>query len=162
MAHKTNAARLLDRMRISYELREYAVDPEDLTAGTVAAKIGLPAEQVFKTLVAHGDRSGICMAVIPGNTELDLKALAQATGDRSIQLVPVKELQLLTGYIRGGVTALAAKKEYPVYVDETIELFETISISGGVRGMQILLAPSDYLSVTRSIVVSLIRSKSSG
>ena len=162
MAHKTNAARLLDQMRISYELREYAVDPEDLAAESVAARIGLPAEQVFKTLVAHGDRNGICMAVIPGNKELDLKALAQATGDRSIQLVPVKELQLLTGYIRGGVTALAAKKEYPVYVDETIELFETISISGGVHGMQILLAPSDYLSVTRSIVVSLIRSKSSG
>ena len=162
MAHKTNAARLLDQMRIRYELREYAVDPEDLAAESVAARIDLPAEQVFKTVVARGDRNGICMAVIPGNKELDLKALAQATGDRSIQLVPVKELQLLTGYIRGGVTALAAKKEYPVYVDETIELFETISISGGVRGMQILLAPSDYLSVTRSIVVSLIRSKSSG
>ena len=142
MAHKTNAVRLLDRMRISYELREYAVDPEDLAAETVAAKIGLPAEQVFKTLVARGDRNGICMAVIPGNAELDLKALAQATGDRSIQLVPVKELQSLTGYIRGGVTALAAKKEYPVYVDETIELFGIISISAGVRGMQILLAPA--------------------
>ena len=103
MAHKTNAVRLLDRMRISYELREYAVDPEDLAAETVAAKIGLPAEQVFKTLVARGDRNGICMAVIPGNAELDLKALAQATGDRSTQLVPMKELQSLTGYIRGGV-----------------------------------------------------------
>ena len=162
MAHKTNAVRLLDRMRISYELREYAVDPEDLAAETVAAKIGLPAEQVFKTLVARGDRSGICMAVIPGNAELDLKALAQATGDRSIQLVPMKELQPLTGYIRGGVTALAAKKEYPVYVDETIELFGIISISAGVRGMQILLAPADYLGVTSGIVTPLMRSKSSG
>ena len=162
MAHKTNAARLLDQMRISYELREYAVDPEDLAAETVAVKIGLPAEQVFKTLVAHGDRNGICMAVIPGNTELDLKALAQATGDRSIQLVPVKELQSLTGYIRGGVTALAAKKEYPVYVDKTIALFGIISISAGVRGMQILLAPADYLGVTRGIVTPLMRGKSSG
>ena len=161
MAHKTNAVRLLDQMRISYELREYAVDPEDLAAETVAAKIGLPAEQVFKTLVARGDRNGICMAVIPGNAELDLKALAQATGDRSIQLVPMKELQSLTGYIRGGVTALAAKKEYPVYADETIELFGIISISAGVRGMQILLAPADYLGVTRGIVTSLMRSKSS-
>jgi len=158
MVHKTNAVRLLDQMRISYELREYAVDPEDLAAETVAAKIGLPAEQVFKTLVARGDRNGICMAVIPGNAELDLKALAQATGNRSIQLVPMKELQSLTGYIRGGVTALATKKEYPVYVDETIELFGIISISAGVRGMQVLLAPSDYLSITRGIVAPLMRS----
>jgi Cys-tRNA(Pro)/Cys-tRNA(Cys) deacylase len=105
LAHKTKAARLLDQMHISYELREYTVDPEDLAAETVAAKIGLPAEQVFKTLVARGDRNGICLAVIPGNAELDLKALAEASGDRKIQLVPVKELQSVTGYIRGGVTA---------------------------------------------------------
>jgi Cys-tRNA(Pro)/Cys-tRNA(Cys) deacylase len=102
VAHKTNAARLLDQLAIRYELREYEVDPEDLAAETVAAEIGLPPEQVFKTLVARGDRNGICMAVIPGNTELDLKALAMASGDRKIQLVPVKELQGLTGYIRGG------------------------------------------------------------
>ena len=157
MAHKTNAARLLDQMRIRYELREYAVDPEDLAAESVAARIGLPAEQVFKTLVARGDRNGICMAVIPGNKELDLKALAQATGDRSIQLVPVKELQSLTGYIRGGVTALAGKKEYPVYADETIE-FKIISISAGVRGMQILLAPLHYLRATKATVAPLTRS----
>jgi len=157
MAHKTNAVRLLDQMHISYELREYAVDPEDLAAETVAAKIGLSAEQVFKTLVARGDRNGICMAAIPANAELDLKALAQATGDRGIQLVPVKELQSLTGYIRGGVTALAGKKEYPVYADETIELFEIISISAGVRGIQILLSPLDYLRATRATVASLTR-----
>jgi len=123
VAQKTNAARLLDQLNISYQLREYEVDPEDLAAETVAAKIGLPAEQVFKTLVARGDRNGISMAVIPGDAELDLKALAAATGDRKMQLVPVKELQGLTGYIRGGVTGLAGKKEYPVYADETIELF---------------------------------------
>ena len=161
MAHKTNAVRLLDQMRISYELREYAVDPEDLAAETVAAKIGLPTEQVFKTLVARGDRNGICMAAIPANAELDLKALAQATGDRGIQLVPVKELQSLTGYIRGGVTALAGKKEYPVYADETIELFDIISISAGVRGMQILLPPLDYLRATKATVAPLIRSMTS-
>jgi Cys-tRNA(Pro)/Cys-tRNA(Cys) deacylase len=160
MAHKTNAVRLLDQMQVGYELREYAVDPDDLAAETVARKIGLPAEQVFKTLVARGDRNGICMAVIPGDAELDLKCLAQATADRSIQLVPVKELQALTGYIRGGVTALAARKSYPVYVDETINRFETISISAGMRGVQILLAPSDYLSVTGGKVAPLIRSKS--
>jgi Cys-tRNA(Pro)/Cys-tRNA(Cys) deacylase len=161
MAHKTNAVRLLDQMQIGYELREYAVDPQDLAAETVAAKIGLPAERVFKTLVARGDRSGICMAAIPANAELDLKALAQATGDRGIQLVPVKELQSLTGYIRGAVTALAGKKEYPVYADETIELFEIISISAGVRGMQILLAPLDYLRATKATVAPLTRSMTS-
>jgi Cys-tRNA(Pro)/Cys-tRNA(Cys) deacylase len=159
MAHKTNAVRLLDQLKIPYELREYAVDPEDLAAETVAVKIGLPAEQVFKTLVARGDRNGIVMAVIPGNTELDLKALAAASGDRKIQLVPVKELQALTGYIRGGVTALAGKKDYPVFVDETVELFDVISISAGIRGMQILLTPADCLKATKASVASLATAK---
>ena len=159
MAHKTNAVRLLDQLGIAYELREYDVDPEDLAAETVAAKVGLPPEQVFKTLVARGDRNGICMAVIPGNAELDLKALASASGDRRIQLVPVKDLQSLTGYIRGGVTALAGKKDYSVYVDETIQLFEKISISAGVRGLQIVLAPADYLKGTRGTVAPLAHPK---
>ena len=159
MPAKTNAARLLDQLRIHYELREYEVDPEDLAAETVAKKIGLPAEQVFKTLVARGDRNGICQAVNPGDAELDLKALALASGDRKIQLVPVKELQGLTGYIRGGVTALAGKKEYPVYVDETIELFDVVSVSAGVRGLQILLAPGDYLNATKGIVAALSHPK---
>jgi len=155
MAQKTNAARLLDRMGIHYELREYDVDPDDLAAETVAAKIGLPPEQVFKTLVARGDRSGIVMAVIPGNEELNLKALATAAGERKIQLVPVKELQALTGYIRGGVTALAAKRDFPVYMDETIELFDVVSISAGVRGLQILIAPADYLRATKGRLAAL-------
>lgn len=156
---KTNAARLLDQLGIQYQLREYEVDPEDLAAETVAEKIGLPAEQVFKTLVARGDRNGICLAVIPGDAELNLKALAAASGDRKIQLVPVKELQGLTGYIRGGVTALAGKKDYPVYVDETIELFDVVSVSAGVRGLQILLAPGDYLKATKGIVAALSHPK---
>jgi Cys-tRNA(Pro)/Cys-tRNA(Cys) deacylase len=155
VAPKTNAARLLDRLGIRYELREYAVDPDDLTAETVAAKIGLPPEQVFKTLVARGDRNGISMAVIPGDQELDLKAMAAAAGERKIQLVPVKDLQSLTGYIRGGVTALAAKRDFPVYVDETIELFDVISISAGVRGVQILIAPADYLRATKGTIAAL-------
>ena len=155
MPTKTNAARFLDQLGIRYELREYVVNPEDLAAETVAAKIGLPAEQVFKTLVARGDRNGICMAVIPGNAELELKALAAASGDRKIQLVPVRDLQGLTGYIRGGVTALAGKKDYPVYVDETIELFDIVSISAGVRGLQILIAPADYLKATKGTVAAL-------
>ena len=159
MAHKTNAVRLLDQLGIRYELREYEVDPEDLTAETVAAKIGFPAEQVFKTLLAHGDRNGLCMAVIPGNSELDLKALTAASNNRKIQLTPMKDLQSLTGYIRGGVTALAAKKDYPVFVDETVELFDVISISAGMRGLQILLAPADYLRATHATVAPLAQTK---
>jgi Cys-tRNA(Pro)/Cys-tRNA(Cys) deacylase len=156
---KTNAARLLDQMGIHFELREYEVDPNDLAAETVAAKIGLPPEQVFKTLVARGDRRGISMAVIPGDQELNLKALAAAAGERKIQLVPVKELQALTGYIRGGVTALAAKRDFPVYVDETIELFDVVSISSGIRGLQILIAPADYLRAIQGTIAALAQPK---
>jgi len=146
---------LLEQLGIQYELRKYEVDPDDLTAETVAAKVGLPAEQVFKTLVARGDRNGIAMAVIPGDQELDLKALALAAGERKIQLVPVKELQSLTGYIRGGVTALGAKRDFPVYVDETIELFDVVSVSAGMRGLQILIVPADYLRATKGTVAAL-------
>ena len=146
---KTNAARILDGLGVRYELREYEVDEEDLRAESVARKVGLPPEQVFKTLVARGDRNGVCLAVVPAGTQLDLKALARLTGDRKVDTVPLKEVQPLTGYIRGGVTALGCKKDYPVYTDETIELFEVISVSAGVRGTQILLAPADYLRATR-------------
>jgi Cys-tRNA(Pro)/Cys-tRNA(Cys) deacylase len=149
---KTNAVRALDSLGIAYELREYDVDPSDLSAETVAAKIGMPLEQVFKTLVVRGDRQGVCLAVVPGNAQLDLKALARLTGDRKVDVVPLKDVQPLTGYVRGGVTALACKKPYPVFVDETIELFERVSISAGVRGTQILIAPGDYLRATGAIV----------
>ena len=156
---KTNAARLLDQMGIQYELRAYEVDPNDLAAETVAAKIGLPAEQVFKTLVARlvGDvgHNGVAMAVIPGDQELDLKALAAAAGVKKMELVPVKELQSLTGYIRGGVTALAGKREYPVFVDETIELFDVVSVSAGMRGLQLLIAPGDYLRAVKGTVAGI-------
>src|SRR5689334_10893406 len=147
---KTNAVRLLDTLGIQYELRQYEVDPEDLAAETVAVKIGMPAEQVFKTLLARGDRNGLCFAVIPGNCELDLKLLAAATGDRKVELVPVKELQSLTGYIRGGVTVLGAKKAFPAFADETIEIWDKISISAGVRGTQIILGPRDYLKAANA------------
>jgi len=156
---KTNAVRLLDQLGIQYELRAYEVDADNLAAETVAVKIGLPPEQVFKTLVARGDRNGVCMAVIPGDQELNLKALAAAAGERKIQLVPVKELQALTGYIRGGVTALAAKREFPVYVDETIDLFDVVFISAGVRGLQILIAPADYLRATHATIAPLSQPK---
>jgi Cys-tRNA(Pro)/Cys-tRNA(Cys) deacylase len=145
---KTNAARLLDSLNIRYEIREYEVDPDDLAAESVARKVGLPAEQVFKTLVARGDKHGVCFAVVPADQQLDLKALATLTGDKKIDTVALKEVQPLTGYIRGGVTALAAKKNYPVFADETIELFDVISVSAGVRGAQLLLSPADYLVAT--------------
>jgi len=156
---KTNAARLLDSLGVIYELRTYEVDPDDLAAETVAAKIGFPPEQVFKTLLARGDRNGPCFAVIPGNYDLDYKALAALTGDRKIELVPLKEVQPLTGYIRGGVTVLGAKKEYPVFADETIELWDVISISAGVRGTQILIAPGDYLRITKAQVGEISHEK---
>lgn len=159
---KTNAVRILDELKIAYELREYEIDPDDLAAESVARKIGLPPEQVFKTLVARGDRNGVCMAVIPGNYELDLKALAHATGDRKIHLVPLKEVQPLTGYIRGGVTALGAKKEFPVFLDELAEIFDIISISAGVRGTQILLAPADYIRAVNPTVAGISSEKQSG
>jgi Cys-tRNA(Pro)/Cys-tRNA(Cys) deacylase len=149
---KTNAARILDRLGIEYELREYEVDPEDLSAETVARKIGMPLDQVWKTLVARGDRTGVLLAVLAGSAQLDLKGLARVSGNRSVETVALKEVQPLTGYIRGGVTALACKKDYPVFVDETVELFDVISVSAGVRGTQILIAPADYLRAVNATI----------
>ncbi len=156
---KTNAARLLDSLGIPYELRDYEVDPDDLAAESVARKIGLPPEQVFKTLVARGDRTGVLLAVVPGDMELDLKALARLSGDRKAEMVPLKEVQPLTGYVRGGVTALAGKKDYPTFVDETLELFDVISVSAGARGTQILLAPADYLRAVRGTIGEIAKAK---
>jgi Cys-tRNA(Pro)/Cys-tRNA(Cys) deacylase len=156
---RTNAVRILDGLGIAYELRAYDVDPNDLAAETVAAKIGMPAEQVFKTLAVRGDRNGVLLAVIPGNAELDFKALAQASGDRKAEMVPLKDVQAVTGYIRGGVTALACKKDYPVYLDETAELFDVISVSAGLRGLQILLAPADYIRAVNAQVAAVGKEK---
>jgi Cys-tRNA(Pro)/Cys-tRNA(Cys) deacylase len=156
---KTNAARLLDRLGIVYELREYEVDPDDLSAESVARKVGLPPARVFKTLVVRGDRHGVCLAVVPGNAELDLKALARATGDRKADTVALKDVQPLTGYVRGGVTALGARRDYPVYLDESAPRLELISISAGVRGTQILLAPADYARAVRATVVPIAKAK---
>ena len=156
---KTNAVRTLEETGVRFELRGYEVDPEDLSAESVAAKIGMPPEQVFKTLVVKGDRKGVCLAVIPGNREVDLKALAHLTGDRKMELAPLKEVQNLTGYIRGGVTVLGCKKNYPVYIDENAILFDQISISAGVRGTQILLNPEDYARVTRAVLGAISKDK---
>jgi Cys-tRNA(Pro)/Cys-tRNA(Cys) deacylase len=156
---KTNAARVLDTLGIRYELREYAVDVEDLSAESVAAKVGLPPEQVWKTLVARGDRRGVCLAVVPGSSALDLKALAKVSGNSATETVSLKEVLPLTGYIRGGVTALACKKDYPVFVDELIELFDVVSVSAGVRGTQIILAPDDYIRAVRATIGPIARDK---
>jgi Cys-tRNA(Pro)/Cys-tRNA(Cys) deacylase len=158
---KTNAARVLDRLGINYELREYEVAPDDLSAETVAAKVGLPPEQVFKTLAVHGDRNGICLALIPANAELDFKALAHLTGDKKVDMVPLKEVQAITGYIRGGVTALACKKDYPVYIDELAQIYDVISVSAGMRGLQILLAPEDYIRAVNAKVVAITKGEAS-
>ncbi len=146
-AAKTNAVRLLDAAGVRYRLVEYAVDPADLRAETVAAKLGLPAGQVWKTLVTRGERTGVAFALLPGDRELDLKALARLAGDRKVETVPLKEVQPLTGYVRGGVTPLGARHDDPVFVDGEIELHAEVSISAGVRGTQVLLAPGELLRV---------------
>ena len=155
---KTNAARLLDTLNISYELRAYEVDPEDLTAISVARKIGLPPEQVFKTLLSQTNSGDHLFAVIPGDAELDLKKLAHAAGVKKVELASLKEVEPLTGYIRGGVTVMGARKPFPAYADETIELFDLISISAGQRGLQLLLAPSDYLRAANATLADLTKS----
>ncbi len=149
---KTNAARILDRLKLPYQVLEYVVDPDDLAAESTAEKLGLPPEQVFKELVAKGDRQGICLAVIPGNAQLDLKALAVLAGGRKTDTVPLKDVQPLTGYIRGGVTALGTKKAYPVYVDAAMLTFETVAVSAGKRGLMLWLTPQDYLTATQARV----------
>lgn len=156
---KTNAARILDGFGISYRLQEYEVDPEDLRATTVAAKIGMPPEQVFKTLLCSVGGNDYVFAVVPGDAELDLKKLARAAGVRKTEMASLKDVQPLTGYIRGGVTVFGAKKAYPAFADETIELFDEISVSAGHRGVQIVLSPADYLRATGATVADLTKSE---
>ena len=154
---KTNAVRLLDQRGISYQLLSYSVDLNDLAAESTATKLGLPPEQLFKTLVVRGETTGVCFAVVPANAQLALKALAKLAGDRKMETVPLKEVQPLTGYIRGGVTALAAKKDYPVYVDHTIEKWSRIAVSAGTRGMLIELESTDYLRAVGGIIGVIAR-----
>jgi len=154
---KTNAARLLEGLGIIYELRAYEVDPNDLTAISVARKIGLPPEQVFKTLLSQTNMGDHLFAVIPGDAELDLKKLAHAANAKKAELASLKEVEPLTGYIRGGVTVMGARKPFPAYADETIELHDVISISAGQRGLQILLAPADYLRAANATLADLTK-----
>ncbi len=154
---KTNAARLLDGLKISYELRPYEVDLDDLTAISVARKIGLPPEQVFKTLLTQAHSGEHLFAVIPGDAELDLKKLAHAAGEKKVELASLKEVEPLTGYVRGGVTVMGARKPFPAFADETIELFDIISVSAGQRGLQLILSPADYLRAAEATLADLTK-----
>ncbi len=148
---KTNGARFLESLNIPFELCEYEVDPEDLSAITVAKKIGMPAEQVFKTLLTTDGAHEYVFAVVPGDAALDFKKLSRLAGWRKAEMAPLKDVQPLTGYIRGGVTIFGAKKPYPVFVDETAILFDRISVSAGTRGTQLILTPDDYLRAAAAI-----------
>lgn len=152
---KTNAARILDGLGIAYELKTYAVDESDLSAVHVAEMSGLNIEMIFKTLVARGDKTGVIMSVIGGGDELNLKALARASGNKSVEMIALKELLPLTGYIRGGCSPLGAKKNYPVFVDSRALTLDRISISAGLRGMQIVLAPQDLVRAVNATVADL-------
>jgi Cys-tRNA(Pro)/Cys-tRNA(Cys) deacylase len=156
---KTNAARYLDSLKIAYKLVEYKVDEFDLSADSVARKVGLPLEQVFKTLVARGDKTGVWMACIPGNAELDLKAIAAVSGNKNAEMVHVGEILQLTGYIRGGVSPIGTKKRYPIFLDESAMRFPFISISAGVRGSQILISPEDLIKALNITVCKIGQSK---
>ena len=153
---KTNAARILDGLGIDYEIKTYEVDENDLSAVHVAQVSGLNIEMIFKTLVARGDKTGIIMAVIGGGDELNLKSLAKASGNKSVEMIALKELLPLTGYVRGGCSHLGAKKNYPVFIDARALTLEKISISAGQRGMQIVLSPQDLIRAANATVAELI------
>jgi len=155
MPPKTNSARILEAAGVPYELRQYEIDESDLSAPHVARAIGMPPEQVFKTLVARGDRAGVLLACIPANSELDLKALASASGNKKVELVAVKEVLGLTGYIRGGVSPVGTRKPYPLFLDETAELWDVLSVSAGVRGLQMLLSPGDLVRLTNAQIAAI-------
>lgn len=154
---KTIAARLLDQLQISYELRPYQFSEDEMDAVSVARKVNMPPEATFKTLVARGDKTGVIIACVPADAELDLKKLATVSGNKKIELVAVKELQSLTGYLRGGVSPLGSKKKYPLYIDETVLLHDRISVSAGTRGLQMILAPEDLQQATHAVLVDLAK-----
>ena len=157
MGMKTNAARSLDLLGIDYELLTYEVDLANLSAILSAQKLGLPADQVFKTLVVEGDRNGVLLAVIPGSYQLDLKALARISGNRKVETVALKQVQPLTGYVRGGVTALATKKAYPTFLDEWAQVHERIAVSAGNRGQMLFLQTADYIRSTAATVGAIAK-----
>lgn len=158
---KTIAARQLDQLKIAYELRAYEFSEDEMDAASVARKVNMPPAATFKTLVARGDKTGVVMACIPADTELDLKKFAAVTSNKKIELVAVKEIQALTGYIRGGVSPLGVKKKYPLWVDETAQIHDLISVSAGQRGLQMILAPQDLQRATQATYADITKPLSS-
>jgi Cys-tRNA(Pro)/Cys-tRNA(Cys) deacylase len=159
---KTNAVRILDENAIAYELREYEVDEEDLSAENIASKLGIDVKNTVKTLVVKGDKTGLLVCCLQGHREIDLKALAAVSGNKKVEPVPVKDLQNLTGYIRGGVSPLGMKKDYPVFLDEGALAMDFISLSAGKRGLQIFFKAADLQRVTGARVVAVSREKTGG
>ena len=157
MTAKTNAMRVLERAGVAFSLREYELDEEHFSAERVAALVGMPPETVFKTLIAHGDKTGYLFAMIPAGTELDLRNLATASGNKRVELAPLRDVLELTGYVRGAVTPLAAKRAYPAFVDETVELWPQVALSAGQRGLQLVLAPADLLRVAAARLADIAR-----
>lgn len=154
--NKTNVARLLDKAKITYELVPYEVDENDLSATHVAEQLGENVEQVFKTLVLHGDKTGYLVCVIPGADEVDLKKAAKVSGNKKCEMLPMKELQPVTGYIRGGCSPIGMKKHFPTYIHQTAVTFSHIYVSAGQRGLQVKLAPADLIRESRAEEADLI------
>lgn len=157
--NKTNVARLLDKAKIAYQLVPYEADENDLSAIHVAEQLGENVEQVFKTLILHGDKNGYFVCVIPGADEVDLKKAAKVSGNKKCEMIPVKELLPLTGYIRGGCSPIGMKKHFPTYIHETAELFDQIYISAGQRGLQVLLSPADLIREVKALTADLVQEK---
>lgn len=154
---KTNASRILEKLGINFQLIEYTVDPENLDANHVAESLNEDIRTVFKTLVLQGDKNGYFVCVIQGDREVDLKKAAKISGNKKVAMIPMKELLPLTGYIRGGCTAIGMKKNFPVFLDENASKQQEIFISAGRRGLQIKLRPDDYIKVTKAVVGDLIK-----
>lgn len=157
LAPKTNAMRILERAGVTFEVHLYDYDEQTFSAEDAAQQVGMAPETVFKTLLLHGDRSGHLFALIPAGAEVDLRSLAGASGNKRVELAPQRDVQGLTGYLRGAVTVLAAKHAYPVYVDETVELWPQVGISGGAHGLELVLAPADLLQVTGAQLADIAR-----
>lgn len=153
---KTNAARMLDKSKIAYRLIPYEVDEDDLSAKHVAESVGENIEQVFKTLVLRGDKTGYLVCVVPGDHEVDLKKAAKVSGNKKCDMIAVKELLPLTGYIRGGCSPIGMKKHFPTYIHQTMEHFDKIYVSAGIRGLQIEIAPADLIREVRATLADIV------
>lgn len=156
MLHKTNAVRLLDRVKVPYELKEYEVDEQDVSAGHVALSMGLSPEVLYKTLVLKGNKDPYLVAIVPGNAQLDLKKIAKASGNKNCEMLPLKDLVTVTGYVRGGCSPIGMKKLFPTFIEETAQLEERISVSAGKRGLQMLLDHDDLAGLTQAVWSDLI------